>query len=633
MRELIKKLLDQDLSRREFAKSMLALGFSATAIESVLGSVANAATGSRQEAFEMVGSGGEVVAECLKAAGVEYVFDTNSTGQTSFYDACSTRPELNLIVALQEGQATSMAQGYELASGRFAALFLGSIGIPNSLSNLYNAWKDRSSLIVFSDGGDTETAGRDGFQQVDNWLQPTEQFTKWRWEIRHPERISEMVRRGIKLAGTPPGGPVYIRMPREVLTAEDVEQTIYPQSKFDVPLQLEPRADAIEEATRLLLDAENPLINVGAEVTRAGANADLLELAELLSIRFAQGYSVFGDVPFRHPLFGGSTSMGLPPSGFRQTDVFLNLGSPMPDRSIVSGPVSADATVINVRVEYDKIANIYPTNLAIAAGQKETIRALIDSIEATATRSQIRKIKSARLAKAEESYAASRQRLERRAQSVWDNVPLATERLCYEMDQVLADNAIIFKETGDATPRNWMTFGPDQKQLIGQTTGYALGWSCGAAMGAKIAQPDRQVVSLVGDGAMLFGQLESLWTASRYDIPITIVVFNNRSYDGERGRIHMFSKIAKKDKASWRDMSCYLGSPDVDYVSIAKGFEIDGMQISRPEEVAPAIQRAAAVNREGRPYLIDAVIARRGAGAESTWHPEISIAARRSKLV
>ena len=76
-----------------------------------------------------------------------------------------------------------------------------------------------------------------------------------------------------------------------------------------------------------------------------------------------------------------------------------------------------------------------------------------------------------------------------------------------------------------------------------------------------------------------------------------------------------------------------MGSPDGDYVSIAKGFDIDGIQISRPEEVALAMQRAAAVNREGRPYLIDAVIARRGPGAESTWHPEISIAARRSKLI
>ena len=632
MRELIKSLLDQDLSRRDFAKSMVALGFSATAIQSVLSSVVNAATVSGQESLEMVGSGGEVFAECLKAAGVEYVFDTNSTGQTSFYDACSTRPELNLIVALQEGQATSMAQGYELASGRTAVLFLPSIGIPNSLSNLYNAWKDRSALVVFTDGSDTETAGRDGFQQVDNWLQPTEQFTKWRWEINHPERISEIVRRGIKLAGTPPGGPVYVRMPRNVLAAQELEQTIYPQSNFEVPLQLAPRADAIEQATRLLLEAENPLINVGGEVTRAGANADVLELAELLSIRFAQGYSVFGDVPFRHPLFAGSTSMGFP-SGFRQTDVFLNLGAPMPDPSIITAPVSADAKVINVRVEYDKIANIYPTDLAIAAGQKETIRALIDSIKATATKSQIRKLSSERLPKAEENYTASRQRQERRAQRMWDNVPLATERLCYEMDQALADNAIVFKETGDGTPRVWMNFGPDQKQLIGQTTGYALGWSCGAAMGAKIAQPDRQVVSLVGDGAMLFGQLESLWTASRYDIPITIVVFNNRSYDSERGRIHLFSQIARKDKAAWKDMSCYLGSPDIDYVSIAKGFEIDAIQISRPEEVEPAIQRAAAVNREGRPFLIDAVIARRGPGAESTWYPEISIAARRSQPV
>ena len=216
---------------------------------------------------------------------------------------------------------------------------------------------------------------------------------------------------------------------------------------------------------------------------------------------------------------------------------------------------------------------------------------------------------------------------------MWNNVPLATERLCYEMNQVLEEDAIVLKETGGATPRLWMDFGPDKKQLIGQTTGYALGWSCGAAMGAKIAQPDRQVVALVGDGAMLFGQLESLWTASRYDIPIIIVVFNNRSYDGERGRIHMFSKVARKDKSMWKDMSCYLGNPDVDYLAIAKGFAIGGEQISRPEEIRPAFERAAAVTREGRPYVIDALLARRGPGADSTWHPEISIAARRSRKV
>jgi hypothetical protein len=99
MRTLVKKLLDRELSRREFGNAMLAMGFSATAIESVWSSVAAAASEPLTSGFEFTGNGGEVLAECLKAAGVEYVFNANSTGQGAFYDALGARPELNLIVA------------------------------------------------------------------------------------------------------------------------------------------------------------------------------------------------------------------------------------------------------------------------------------------------------------------------------------------------------------------------------------------------------------------------------------------------------------------------------------------------------------------------------------------------------
>jgi len=141
-----------------------------------------------------------------------------------------------------------------------------------------------------------------------------------------------------------------------------------------------------------------------------------------------------------------------------------------------------------------------------------------------------------------------------------------------------------------------------------------------------MARPGVQTVALVGDGAMLFGQLESLWTASRYNVPVTIIVFNNHSYDSERGRIHFASGVARQDKSAWKDMSCYLGSPDVNFVAIAKGFDIDGIQATNPEEFRAALGRAKSVNKEGRPFIIDAAVARRGPAAESVWHPDISIA-------
>jgi len=625
MKTLAKRFLDQELSRRDFAKGLAAMGLSAAAVESVVGSIAHGQTTVPRNGTNIVGSGGEILAECLRAAGVEYIFDVNSTGQTSFYDALITRPDLKMIVALQEGQAVAMAHGYELASGRPGMLLLPSIGIPNSLSNLYNAWKDRSALVVFSDGSDTAIAGRDGFQQVDDWLAPTEKFTKWRWAVEHPNRIAEMARRGIKLAGTPPGGPVYVRIPRNVFAATEVETTIYPQSAFDVSVRMEPKAELIEQAARLLIDAENPMINAGGEVTRAAANEEVIELAELLSVRVTQGYSVYGDFPFKHPLFSGHYSMGFP-RGLLKTDVFLNLGSPMPDPSIVTAPVPKTAKVINARVEYDKIANMYPTDIAIAAGLKETTRALIDAVNSMTTKRQREKLKAVRLEAAKQESAGAAERMQRRAKRGWDNSPMYAERLCYEMDQVLDENATIVVETGDRSPQDWMTFGPGRKSLIGPTTGFALGWSVGASLGVRIARPGQQVVALVGDGAMLFGQLEALWTASRYDIPVIIIVFNNRAYDAERGRIHFFSEVARQDKALWKDMSCYLGDPAVDFVSIAKGFDIAGTQISQPDQIKSAFETAMAVNREGRPYLIDVLVAQRGPAAGQNWHPEISIA-------
>lgn len=630
MRTLLKQYLEHQLSRRDFSKSMLAMGFSAAAIQSVLSTEASAESLSSGGSFEVQGSGGMILAEILKAAGIEYVFDCNSTGQNPFYDALSVRPDIKLIVALQEGQATSMAHGYELGSGKVSALFVPSIGTPNAIGNIYNAWKDRSAIAVFSDGRDSTYAGRDGFQQLDDWLQPTEQITKWRWEVDRGDRIGEMSRRAIKLAGTPPGGPVYIRIPSNVLNTIDIKETIYPQSYFSVSVQMEPRADLIEQAARVLIEARRPMINAGSEVTRAAANDDLIELAELLSIPVAQGFSVYGDFPTQHELFAGYFSLDFP-RGLGGIDALLNIGSLMPDATLWTGMPNVE-TVINARLEYDQIANIHPTDIAIAAGSKETLRALIDTVQGMATRSRLKKISAARMDIEMAEFERVKARRLRRAEKTWNDSPIAKERFCHELEQVLDEDATVVCETGDRTPHKWLDVGPGRKSVIGPTTGSCLGWCVGASLGVKIARPNNQVVALVGDGAMLFGQLESLWTASRYDIPVIIVVFDNRSYDGERGRLFMFSKMENK-KELWKDMSCYLGDPDIDYVSIAKGFDIDGQMISHPDEIQPALKRAVATTREGRPFMLDVVMGRKGPAAESTWHPDISIAAGRTRKV
>jgi len=392
---------------------------------------------------------------------------------------------------------------------------------------------------------------------------------------------------------------------------------------------MEPRAEVIEEAADLLINAKKPIINVGGEVTRGGAKEDVLELAELLGIPIAQGFSPYGDIPFSHPLFQGFTGMGFP-RGMRRADVLLNLGALMPDESIITQPVRDTAIVINARVEYETIANRHPTEVPIAAGMGETAHALLEAVKARATPAQLASIREPRMEKAHKDYIAGKERARKRAEKVWNSTPIASQRLCYELDHILEEDAIVVIETGDRSPQNWMTFAPGKKEVIGPTTGWALGWGIGAAIGVKIAKPDRQVVSLVGDGAMLFGQIEALWTAARYEVPVIMIVFNNHSYDGERGRIYLNSQLARQDKNAWKDMSCYLGNPDIDFVSIAKGFGIAGSKLEKPGDIKKVMKRAIAATREGGPYFIDASIARRGAGAESTFHPDISIARNRT---
>ncbi len=637
MRSLFKKFFDHEISRRDFGTKLLALGFSQIAVNSFLGAAAEAREPLPDMGVKMSGTGADILAATLRAAGVDYIFGTSATGMSPFFDALTVNNDMQFISSIAESQATSMAHGYELVTGKTAVLFIPGVAIPSAMNNLYNAWKDRSSIAVLSDGSSSNFAGRNGFQQMDDWLDPMTQFTKWQWQVNNERQISEMLRRTLKLAETPPGGPVYLRFPGFLLSKPNIRQTIYPQSRFKIPMELYPKPELIEATARALLEAKKPLLCVGHEVTRARANKDVLELAELLGIRMAQGYSVFGDIPFRHPLFAGFYGLGIP-RGLANTDVFLNLGAPMPDPTIFTAPVPSKAKVIHARIEYDEIANTYPTDIAIAAGMKETITAIIDSVRALATEDQIKTLREERLQESIEINAKHEARKQQQAKATWNSSPISWERASFEMEKYLDPHAIIVSELDTRKPFEWMNLGPDAKWLIGGTTGFALGWGIGASLGVKIGEPNRQVVCLVGDGAMLFGQIEALWTAARYDIPVTVIVFNNLSYDGERNRIYRGSPLAakKETRGLWRDISCFLGNPEVDFVGLADSFEIQGKRANNPEEFVESLQAAAKVTADGRPFLIDLRVMQldtSGKPTEQTWYPDISIAAKRMKKI
>lgn len=637
MRDLLRKFMDREISRRQFGAGLTALGLGASAVDSVLAAAVDEAESIPRDGIKVAGTGADILVEAFRAADVRYVFGTTGTGMSPFFDALTMRGGAEWIMSVAESQATAMAHGYELATGSPAVAFVPGVAIPSTMNMLYNAYKDKSSLLVYSDSSSTEIPFRDMFQQIEDWVEPMVQFTKWRWKVEDADHMSEIARRAYKLAQTPPGGPVHVRIPQNVLRQRDVEATVYPQARFTIPVGMRPEPELVERTARALLAAKQPTITVGSEVSRAGAQDELVELAELLGIPVAQGFSAFGDFPWRHPLWGGFHGLGVPTT-LAGTDVFFNIGCQMPGPGIFTSPPPRSATIIEARADYQRIGMTYPTDIAIAAGIRETIVDVTDAIRGMADAGRLQKISAPRLAARREAQAKAEISRKEKAREHWNASPMSWERMSAELDLALDDDAIIVPELDYRTPFYWMDFDRGKKTVIGQTTGFALGWGIAAAQGVKIAEPDRQVACLVGDGAMLFGEIEALWSAARYDIPIIIVVFNNRSYDNERNRLQFASPLySRRDtRDQWRDISGYLGDPTVDFAGIAKSFGIAGELAETPEQFSKALRRARAATREGRPYLVDAIVMqldRRGKRTEHTWYPELSIAARRSRNV
>ena len=625
MKELVDRLLSGNISRRSFIKGMAALGVTAAYAGEVFDTAAHAAT--PKVAGRLVkGSGGEVLLETLKDAGIRSIFFANSTGQFPIYDGLVDRPEMRIILALHEAHCISMAQGHELVTGEPACAVIPGIGLANGATNLYNAYKDRSAILCVSDGNDPRYAGRDGFDDVDDWEDIVKPITRWRWSIKFPDRIPEMVNRALKVSATPPAGPTYVRIPGSILAEEGVSAMLYPQSAYRIDMHLKPDQDKIEKAAEMILESKNPVITVGREVTRSGACEELIKLIDLIGIPVVQGISPTSDFPTNHPAFVGYWGPGpiVYPPNF---DLIVCLGVRAPDPSFQAPPVRRK--IIHAHVEPDIISAYYPTDVAILGDMKETIKALHDAIKERmndAAKSTARDRMNAT-----QAYLSDvKKKRESLAHQDWEKSPISLYRLAFELERSLDKDAIIVSELMTRLPYEYLSMGLGNKTRIGASVGLALGWSVGASLGAKLARPDNEVVCLVGDGSLLFGQGEALWSLSRYDCPVILVVFNNLSYNGSRDRMFMFGSRQREQK---KDIASYLGYPDTDFAKLAAAFNIKGERVLEPGKLEGALRRAKKEAANGRPYLLDVRIERTGMGAELENYPATPIAKMRKKMV
>jgi thiamine pyrophosphate-dependent acetolactate synthase large subunit-like protein len=633
VKELIKQYLDQGMSRRQLVSGLSALGMSSVAAKSMAQNLAPLGQGASpadapSAVREIEGNGGALFVAQLKAAGVDHIFFNPSTGDHPIFDALVDVPEIHLIKGIQEGAVVAMADGYARASGRTGVVVVANIGLPNAMTQMVNSWKDQIPLLVVVASVDQDALGRDQFQETDHHELMTEPITKWFWQAQSAAAIAETTRRGLKFASTPPCGPVFLSLPSNTLEQRAKAQ-IWDRSKFDVPMRIRPDKDDIEKAARMLIEASNPLVSVGDEITTCHGERELIELAELLGLPVAgegaQGSALgYWSKPFptRHPLYIGTLVRTMRYPG--KPDVLLNLGNRF-------GELASPGTkLISIRLDPTSLARGAPVDLAIVADLRLAIADLIAAVRGMATASRLKEIADGRAARTR-AYAA--QMIEVRqtiARGLADTTPISMERLGLELEANLdRDTCYVADVDSGKSMDQLMTFGGDNKQYF-STGPNVLGWGMAAAFGVKLARPDVPVVSVVGDGSFCFSGPQPLWTLARYKAPVTVMVLNNHSYNNERNRI--WNSAGRQFEAA-RDMTCYLGDPDVDYAKAASAFGVEGETVKEPAALKGAFERSKSAMVEGRPYLLDIHIKREGLGAVSEWHPPYSVADLRSRKV
>ena len=213
--------------------------------------------------------------------------------------------------------------------------------------------------------------------------------------------------------------------------------------------------------------------------------------------------------------------------------------------------------------------------------------------------------------------------------------PLSWERVGFELERVLDKNAVIVPELGTQAYKllNQFKFGGDNKLKFGRTIGSALGWGVAASFGVNLALPDRQVVALQGDGGFLFGQSEALWSISRYEAPMLLVVMNNHLYNETRARnMNGGGRLFE----AGRDYNGYLGDPNVDFAKIAEAYNLRGEKVRTASELVPALERALRSMRDGKAVLLDIEVEEDGPSlTDATWYQRHSIAEiqRKSRAV
>jgi acetolactate synthase-1/2/3 large subunit len=534
--------------------------------------------------------GGEAIIKSLRDQGVDVVFGYPGGVLLPLYDVIYDS-DLKHILVRHEQCAAHAADGYARASGKVGVCIgTSGPGATNLVTGIATAYMDSSPVLAIAGQVSTPLIGNDAFQEVDT-LGMTMPITKHNFQAMHADEIPGLIKSAFYIAGTGRPGPVLLDLPKDVQVEElDYEkaQVIdlpgYKPTKKGHPLQ-------VKRAAELILNSEKPVILAGGGVILSGASEELLKLSEIINAPVATTLMGKGAFPEDHPLALGMLGMhGRKSSNFvvDDCDCLIAIGCRFSDRTTGSIPKFAEnAKIVHIDVDPAEIGKNVDINVPIVGDAKIIMTSLIKTISQTKNPGQNT------LAWRKHIVNFKKTCIPRLS---FDDIPLKPQQVIKEISDAVTDDTIVTTDVGQN--QMWMAhyFTSKIPRTFLSSGGLGtMGFGFPAAIGAKVAKPDTDVVAVCGDGGFLM-VCQDLATIKEYDIPVVVCILDNRYL----GMVAQWQKLFYNERMSHTK----LGEVP-DFVKLAESFGIKAERVEKPGQMRETLKEALLADE---PAVIDVTI-------------------------
>lgn len=540
------------------------------------------------EENQQMKTGAELLLDSLVAEGTDYIFGYPGGAVLPLYDALYSYEGIQHILTRHEQGATHAAEGYAKVTGKPGVVLVTSgPGATNAITGIADAMSDSIPLIVITGQVATPGIGKDAFQEADI-TGITMPITKYNYQVRDVADLPRIVKEAFHLATTGRKGPVVIDLPKDMTIAQATPQVLPPVSLPSYQPTIQPNQLQVRKVLAALKEAKKPVVLAGAGVIHAYATAELQAFVERYQLPTLTTLLGLGALPHEHPLFlgmGGMHGSFAANMALTDCDLLLNFGSRFDDR-LASAPneFAPNATVVHVDIDPAEIGKVIPTHIPIVADAKATLAALLESEEAIDVRTDWVRLNEIR--KARHPFKFDREQ----------TVEIKPQQVIETIGQLTHGEAIVVTDVGQHQmwAAQFYPFHYDHQFVTSGGLG-TMGYGIPAAIGAKIGQPDKEVILFVGDGGFQMTNQE-LAILNHYQVPIKVVLLNNQSL----GMVRQWQESFFGER---RSESVFEEQPD--FVKLAEAYRIKAVKLSDPTTLQADL--AAAFAYEG-PELIEVMI-------------------------